>query len=471
MMTMEASSNTRDELSSTSLQLSVEQWELLRRLRNSHLTKQQILRAYDELDRLDRELGTLFTTSSSSFVEPISPSPANTQQISPSSSSTISAPSTNKRTHSQTFNGRTSLPNSNGFHLQQQTTTSPNLNVRMKNVTNDSSSTHYDSLYPTDNVEEEARELQELLVKGDAAIHNEISVFVYRYDLKQSQIARMASVNQAYVSKFLRGDLFDLSENGRMAICRWYIRYRKIVQSMGGGQPSAELLASLTSTSEPPTKMTRLCEPQNNSGASPVAFDAPKRTRFTFRPEHLDILEKAFLDNPYPDPRRREELARQCNDARTRIDGANEVLNERDRVTDAIVTHWFQNKRKMAKSQRISVHDESMPLTLSTNGISNFSIPNDYENMNADDELHVSQDKSTLPMNDGDCYETSTSLLDPQLAAYRAIMSRMIPFANSINGTNSPKRLIKQEPLPNPDESSHGDESNSSSPLNDHLSP
>jgi len=63
-------------------------------------------------------------------------------------------------------------------------------------------------------------------------------------------------------------------------------------------------------------------------------------------------LEKAFLDNPYPDPRRREELARQCNDARTRIDGANEVLNERDRVTDAIVTHWFQNKRKMAKSQR-----------------------------------------------------------------------------------------------------------------------
>jgi hypothetical protein len=88
--------------------------------------------------------------------------------------------------------------------------------------------------------------------KGDATIHNEISVFVYRYDLKQSQIARMAGrryihpynyhicitilisgVNQAYVSKFLRGDLFDLSENGRMAICRWYLRYKKIVQCMG----------------------------------------------------------------------------------------------------------------------------------------------------------------------------------------------------------------------------------------------
>ncbi|CAF4535985.1 unnamed protein product, partial [Rotaria magnacalcarata] len=50
--------------------------------------------------------------------------------------------------------------------------------------------------------------------------------------------------------------------------------------------------------------------------------------------------------------RRREDIARVCNEARTRIEGTNEVLNERDRVTDAIVTHWFQNKRKMAKSQR-----------------------------------------------------------------------------------------------------------------------
>ncbi|CAF5037051.1 unnamed protein product, partial [Rotaria sp. Silwood1] len=93
MMMMEASSNSRDGSSSTSLQLSVEQWELLRRLRNSHLTKTQIIRAYDELDRLDRELGNLFNTappSSSTNVpstDPVSPSTMITQQISPSSSS------------------------------------------------------------------------------------------------------------------------------------------------------------------------------------------------------------------------------------------------------------------------------------------------------------------------------------------------------------------------------------------------
>ncbi len=103
------------------------------------------------------------------------------------------------------------------------------------------------------------------------------------------------------------------------------------------------------------------------------------------------------------------------------------------------------------------------------------STTNDYENMNGDDDLHIHQQqpqqKLAVPIVDIDCYDTSTSLLDPQMAAYRAIMSRMVPFANNVNGTNSPKRLVKQEPLHNQDESSHDDESNSSSPLNDHLSP
>ncbi|CAF2963521.1 unnamed protein product [Rotaria sp. Silwood2] len=512
---MEASSNSRDGLTSssssstttattTSLQLSVEQWELLRRLRNSHLTKAQIIRAYDELDRLDRELGNLFnsvppasslTLSSSCInvplIDPVSPSTINSQQVSPPSSASIINNTTNnnnKRPYSQTVNGLQPVRLSNGYHSSQMhhstTSSSSSSNPNLRpirnsiNETNSSILNQHETINQND-VEEENRELQELLAKGDVAIHNEISVFVYRYDLKQSQIARMAAVNQAYVSKFLRGDLFDLSENGRMAICRWYIRYKKIVQSMSGSQPSAELLANLTSTCEPPTKIPRLVESQTNNNLSPVSFDAPKRTRFTFRPEHLDILEKAFLDNPYPDPRRREDLARICNEARTRIDGTNEVLNERDRVTDAIVTHWFQNKRKMTKSQRVSIQEESIPLSLSNssnNHPSTMSM-NDFENTNGDDDIHIPHhhqqqlQKSAVPVVDIDCFDTSSSLLDPQMAAYRAIMSRMVPFTNNINGNSSPKRFVKQEPILNQDESSQGDESNSQSPLNDHLSP
>lgn len=153
------------EASSISLHLSVEQWELLRRLRNSHLTKQQIIRAYDELDRLDRELGNLFNSTSSTTTEPISPSTIIHSQISPSSS-TIN----HKRPHSQTLNGTNSRSSSssntsNGYHLHS--TTSPNLHGRSgrNNPMHDLQPTNvnqYEALNSHD-LEEENRELQELL--------------------------------------------------------------------------------------------------------------------------------------------------------------------------------------------------------------------------------------------------------------------------------------------------------------------
>ena len=63
-----------------SLLFSIEQWEFIRRLRNSGLTKDQICQAFDDLDRIERELGerlfhnnsvtTTTTTSSSSSNTP-----------------------------------------------------------------------------------------------------------------------------------------------------------------------------------------------------------------------------------------------------------------------------------------------------------------------------------------------------------------------------------------------------------------
>ena len=157
-MAMEASSNSRDGLSSISLQLSVEQWELLRRLRNSHLTKAQITRAYDELDRLDRELGNLFNTAPST--DPVSPSMTITQQISPSSSSVTNQ--NNKRPHSHTGNGLTSRSTTNGHHCSTPANVNP---VRPRHSTSEPNSTNgnqYEPLNSSD-IEEETRELQELI--------------------------------------------------------------------------------------------------------------------------------------------------------------------------------------------------------------------------------------------------------------------------------------------------------------------
>jgi len=179
---MEASSNSRDGLSSstTSLQLSVEQWELLRRLRNSHLTKIQIIRAYDELDRLDRELGNLFnsahlpTLSSSSTIvpsaDPVSPSTINSQQTSPPSS----VINNNKRPHSHTVNGIPPVRQSNGYHSSyihhstsiSTSSSSPNVSIRpIRNGINETNSTllnQHETINQAD-LEEETRELQELI--------------------------------------------------------------------------------------------------------------------------------------------------------------------------------------------------------------------------------------------------------------------------------------------------------------------
>ena len=105
----------------------------------------------------------------------------------------------------------------------------------------------------------------------------------------------------------------------------------------------------------------------------------------------------------------------------------------------------------------------------------------DFENTNSDDDGHIhhyqlqqqqqqQQQKSTTSVIDMDSFDTSNSLFDSQIAAYRAIMSRMAPFTHNINSNNSSKRFVKQEPILNQDESSYGAESNSQSPLNDHLS-
>ena len=182
-MTMEASSNSRDGLSSsssttattTALQLSVEQWELLRRLRNSHLTKTQILRAYDELDRLDRELGNLFNTAphpippplnlpSSSTIDPVSPSAIISQQISPPSSASIT--NNNKRPHSHTVNGLPPVRPTNGYHSSQ--TPHPPSNPSLRAARNSINETNSTLLNPHETInqndlEEENRELQELL--------------------------------------------------------------------------------------------------------------------------------------------------------------------------------------------------------------------------------------------------------------------------------------------------------------------
>jgi hypothetical protein len=53
-----------------SLLFSIEQWEFIRRLRNSGLTKEQICQAFDDLDRIERELGERLFNNSTTTTSP-----------------------------------------------------------------------------------------------------------------------------------------------------------------------------------------------------------------------------------------------------------------------------------------------------------------------------------------------------------------------------------------------------------------
>lgn len=51
---------------SSSLAFTVEQWELTRRLRNTGLTKEQVCQAFDDLEKMEKDLSDLFSLTHAS---------------------------------------------------------------------------------------------------------------------------------------------------------------------------------------------------------------------------------------------------------------------------------------------------------------------------------------------------------------------------------------------------------------------
>jgi predicted XRE-type DNA-binding protein len=254
-------------------------------------------------------------------------------------------------------------------------------------------------------LEMESRQIEEFRAKGEVLIHSEISFFVYKHDLKQSQISRMAGVNQAYISKFLRGEFFDLSENGKSLIYKWFLRFSKMPQiylqshNIVLTTSSSDKLLQNSSTLSPPVLISKnkniqnnnfVNENNNNNSSITAQNTATKRTRFSFKSDHLVILEKCFCDNQYPDQKKREELAKLCNEAR--------LCPDREKVTEQIITHWFQNKRKITR--KLFTDEQQHNKSISRN----FKTENDSSKHKASDYREFLQ--------------------DAQIAAFKSIMDR-----------------------------------------------
>ncbi|XP_017157757.1 homeobox-containing protein 1 isoform X2 [Poecilia reticulata] len=79
---------------------------------------------------------------------------------------------------------------------------------------------------------------------------------------------------------------------------------------------------------------------------APGTFRLRRGSRFTWRKECLAVMESYFNDNQYPDEAKREEIANACNAV---IQKPGKKLSDLERVTSLKVYNWFANRRKEIK--------------------------------------------------------------------------------------------------------------------------
>ena len=87
----------------SSLVFTIEQWELVRRLKNSGITKEQMCQAFDDLDKMEKDLGySMFGQASNGHKSSTSSSSSSSDDINKGTSS--SSQETSASTASQLIN-------------------------------------------------------------------------------------------------------------------------------------------------------------------------------------------------------------------------------------------------------------------------------------------------------------------------------------------------------------------------------
>ncbi|GFR05211.1 homeobox-containing protein 1 [Trichonephila clavata] len=377
----------------------IEQIELIRRLRNSGITKEQVSMAFDQMDRLDIELGKPSTSNRSNIPHYPSmcsslqaldridhdSSPVQSQMTNGVSKTELfynknqgesySRPhsSSNSSTDGATDNGQNGdavspVANNNNSSsptsrlsneltiIPLSSSSAPSVPVSYSSADGITVQSHiYNNrsadgasncvpiqclVNPLDLLQDECYELDELKKKGEMTILSEIRNFVMRYNIKQTMIAEMTKMSQAYVSRFFRGDIQDMSDRTKNAFYMWYLTCKNN-----------------------PWKLTQLCP---NSGVKRMVSESGdliplKRERFTFKAAHLAVLERYYEKDPYPDSQTREQIVDECNKAVERaVRVTDRPLAERERVTLPVVNNWFNNRRKEAKKQLRQQHAAAM---------------------------------------------------------------------------------------------------------------
>ncbi|XP_029104072.1 homeobox-containing protein 1 isoform X2 [Scleropages formosus] len=334
----------------------IEQIDLLQRLRLSGMSKPQIIQALESLERLDP------TPQRQPCCDTHAP---------PGSAPPPAAPS------SSSFSSLTSA-----------TTQTPTLDASLS--PSNSCEASSPPLYPTgagqksfsyDAVEEDwdlEEKVEEYMRRDSSLVKEEIKAFLNNRRISQAIVGQVTGISQSYISQWLLQQGLEMSESKRRSFYRWYLLERNTpggyrwnesqhaqvprVRADNPWSRQRELLTHLlpwySSHSAQPGSATSLRplvkeEPDWRAGTSPGgsgAVNGPVRlrrgSRFTWRKECQSIMESFFVENQYPDEAKREEIANACNFV---IQKPGCKLSEFERVTALKVYNWFANRRKEMK--------------------------------------------------------------------------------------------------------------------------
>uniref|UniRef100_A0A8C2VDA9 Homeobox-containing protein 1 n=1 Tax=Chinchilla lanigera TaxID=34839 RepID=A0A8C2VDA9_CHILA len=306
----------------------IEQIDLLQRLRRTGMTKHEILHALETLDRLDQEHNDKFGRRSSSGGN----SYGNSTHNVPASSSTAAA--STQTQHS----GMPPSPSNSYDTSPQPCTTNQNgreNNERLSTSSGKMSPTrcHANSMaqrsYSFEGSEEDLDvddKVEELMRRDGSVIKEEIKAFLANRRIPQAVVAQVTGISPSRISHWLLQQGSDLSEQKKRAFYRWF----HLEKTNPGATPSMQ--QAPIPVDDPEWRQT----PPPVSAASGT-FQLWRRSQFTWRKECLAVVESYFNENQYPDEAKREEIANACS----------AVIQKPG--TSLKVYHWLANRWKEIK--------------------------------------------------------------------------------------------------------------------------
>ncbi|XP_030633065.1 homeobox-containing protein 1a [Chanos chanos] len=344
----------------------IEQIDLLQRLRHTGMTRQEILHALDTLDRLDNEHEKKFGRRPACGGRMGSSSePANNDSSAALTSSAYSSSSNNNVTASSSTASAATQTAYQGTRLSPSPSNSCNISpppvipapVPIAPITQNGR----DSLaamsngklspprYPVSNAaarvygyeptEEEMDiedKVEELMRRDSAIIKEEIKAFLGNRRISQAVVAQVTGISQSRISHWLLQQGSDLSEQKKRAFYRWYQLEKTTPGATLAMRPAPMALEDIVEWRQTPPPIS----------STPGSFRLRRGSRFTWRKECLAVMESYFNENQYPDEAKREEIANACNAV---IQKPGKKLSELERVTSLKVYNWFANRRKEIK--------------------------------------------------------------------------------------------------------------------------